>query len=253
MRSGLLCLSLALALAAPLSAQVAGRDAPTIQVVGSGSVSTIPDRAQIDYWVTGEGKTADDAALALNAKQRAISGGFSRLLGTRMQLTGGNVIMIEARDPRCARQDGYDNRPTLSEGNCVVTGYVATLQGSVRTERIDKAATAVGLAGRLGARDARLQSFQLGDDKPARRAAMADAIANARAQAEALATAAGAKLGPVIMIRDQQNMTRFDVVATGSRAAPVMSAPAPAPISIDVAPRPIDTRAEVYVTYAIVN
>lgn len=225
----------------------------TIQVIGSGKATTAPDVANIEYWVAGEGRTSDEAGAALAAKEKAIRAGLSGLLGGRTAITSGNVIVIEAHDPACDGANGYNSRPRLATGACAVTGYIASMQGSVRTSAIGKAGTAAGLAARLGAKDARLQSFQLSDDGNARRAATADAIADARRRAEAIAAGAGAKLGPVVTIRDQnsQQYSDFAVSATGLSNFAPPPPPPPAPIVIEVSAKPIETRAQVYITYSI--
>lgn len=226
-------------------------DGRTIQVMGSGKVSTPPDVANIEYWVGGEGKTPDEASSALAAKHRAISAGLTGLLGSRTAVTSGNVVVIEAHEPSCDGANGYNSRPRLSNGACAVSGYIATLQGSVRTNAIAKAGTAVGLAARLGAKDARLQSFGLADDGEARRAATADAIADARRRAEAIAQGAGARLGPVVTIRDQNAAPYGEASFAFNRvSAPAPPAP-PAPVAIDVTPKPVETRTQVYITYSI--
>lgn len=224
---------------------------PTIQVVGTATVSTKPDRANLVYWVTGEGKTADEASSQLAAKHKAISGGLSELLGRGTEMSAGEVSVIETRETACDGPGNYNNRPRLSTGACAVTGYIATLQGNVRTGAIDKAATAAGLAARLGARDARLQNFFLSNPEEAQRRANTAAIADARAKAESMASGAGVQLGQLLTLNDQN---AGDVVVTGNLAAPPAPPPpamATAPVRIDVSPRPIETRARIYARFAI--
>ena len=68
-----------------------------------------------------------------------------------------------------------------------------------------------------------------------------------------MASGAGVRLGPIVSVRDQANF-EFGAqarVAPGAPPAP----PAPsmaAPIPIDLKPKPIETRAQVFVSYAIV-
>ncbi|HVF95111.1 MAG TPA: SIMPL domain-containing protein [Sphingomonas sp.] len=242
-----------LAIAAPANAQEEPAQRATINVVGYGKVTSPPTVAVIDYWVAGEGKTPDAASEALAEKQRTVSRGVAGLLGRDTQITGGNVIVIEARSPECKGPNSYGAQPQLSEGACTVTGYIATLQGNVRTSAVTKAGTAVGLAARLGARDARLQQFLLADQADAQRRAMADALKDARSRAEALATGSGARLGDVVSIRDQNSGMRGELMVTGANArmASPPPPPAPPPVEIELTPRPIETQAQVYVSYAI--
>ncbi len=161
-------------IAAPALAQTEPERPPNIQVQGTATVETIPDRAQISYSVRGEGKTADDASRSLAATQKAIRDGLGVLLGKATEMTTGDVVLNEVRGPQCDANPYARQR--MSEGDCAVVGYVATIAGMVRTAAIDQAGTAVGLAARLGARDARIQRFELADPSTARGRATAAAI-----------------------------------------------------------------------------
>ncbi|MDJ0277116.1 SIMPL domain-containing protein [Sphingomonas sp. 2R-10] len=239
------------AISAP--AQDAAERAPTIQVLGTATVETPPDRARISYWVNGEGKTADAASAALAARNTAVVDGVRTLLGRGAEVTASEVSVTQVRGPDCDRQGGYT--PRLSEGPCAVIGHVATLQGHIRTAVVDKAATAVGLVARLGARDARIQAYELGDRSAALRRATAAAVADARARAEALATGAGVRLGELIALNDP-NASNDEVNDAGVRrrimndlaAPPAMLATA---VPIAVTPRPIQTQARVNARFAI--
>ncbi|QAY76467.1 SIMPL domain-containing protein [Sphingosinicella sp. BN140058] len=241
-------------LTAPAAAQEAAEPTPSIQVVGVASVSTKPDIANLVYWVTGEGKTADEASAALAGKQKAIVGGLRGLLGPDAILASGEISVMETRGPQCDGPGNPNNRPRLSEGACTLTGYLATLQGTGRTGAVDKAGTAAALAARLGARDARVQSFQLADPAAAQRRAAAAAIRDARVKAEAMAEGAGVRLGRLIALNDQNSGYDVSYLVANSRA----SAPPPPPpslplVEIDVTPRPLETQARVFARYAIAD
>jgi len=224
-----------------------------IQVTGTASVETAPDLALLDIYLRGEGATPDAATTALAAKQKAVTGGVLGLLGAGSELTTSNITVIEARSGTCADGRGYGSQPRLNTGDCAVTGYIATMQNAVRTRNVAKAGTAAGLASRLGASDARLQGFALANPEEAQGRASAAAIAAARQRAEAVASGAGVRLGPIVSVRDQANF-EFGAQARVAPGAP--PAPPPpsmaAPIPIDLKPKPIETRAQVFVSYAIV-
>jgi len=248
-----LAVGLALLGASAASAQD-GPAAHVIQVTGIGRVSTMPDVALIDYWVAGEGKTPDDASSALVAKQKAIIGGVSGLLRGAAQISNSNLVVIAVRGPECRNGNGYDQQPHFDEGPCAVIGYLATIQGTIRTSHIDQAGTAVGLASRLGARDARLRSFELSDRQTAYAAAIESAIADAKRQAVTIARATGEKLGPILMLRDQNFRPVDDITVTGMRVSAPPPPPAPrAPVEIGINPQPIETNAQVYVSFAIAS
>jgi len=252
MRYAGLCLVLAGTTA--VSAQEPPRPPHVIQVVGMGRVSTMPDLAVIDYWAAGEGKTPDEASGMLAASQKAINNGVSRLFRGAAQITNSNLVVIAVRGPDCQGTNGYNAQPRLNEGACAIKGYLATMQGTIRTPQIEKAGTAVALASQLGARDARLQTFQLTNSPAAYGAAIGAAIADARRQAATMARAAGEKLGPIIAMRDQNFRPAEEIVVSGMDTVSVSAPAAPrVPVAIDVNPRPIDTTAQVYVTFAIAS
>lgn len=245
-------LLLAATLVTPGTVQAQDVPARTIQITGVGVVRTDPDSALISISLRGEGTTPDDATRALAAKQKAVAGGMTGLLGAGTEVTGGNVTLAEAFASNCRDTGGYGGRAQLRTGDCAVIGHVATMQLTVRTPAVTKAGTAAGLAARLGASDARLQGFSLTDRRAAQERAMIDAIASARRQAEGIAKGAGVRLGPIVTITDQAN-----IEVTGARTiaqavqAPPPPPPPPPPVEIELKPQPIETRAQVFVTFAI--
>ncbi len=223
----------------------------TVQVTGTGTVETLPDIALLDLYFRGEGPTADAATTQIVAKQKAVTEGLASLLGSNNELTASNVTIIEARSGTCAQ--GYGTQPRLSTGDCAVTGFIATMQTRVRTRAVEKAATAAGLASRLGASDARVQGFALSNPQAAQARANTAAIADATRRAAALASGAGLHLGPIVTMRDQPS---YDVTMTGAslgaNAPAAPPAPRVSPVAIDLKPTPIETRAQVFVSYTIV-
>lgn len=225
-----------------------------IQVTGSATVETLPDVATLVVYLRGEGATPDDATRQLAAKQKAVSDGLAALLGAGSAMTTGNVTVIGARGGTCADGQGYNSQPRVSTGDCAIVGYIATMQADVRTRNVAKAATAAGLAARLGANDARLQGFALSDPDAAKARAGAAAMGDARQRAARLARNAGVRLGELIEVRDQQGYDGAAMMRVGEMSAPPPPPPPPPPpVALDTKPRPIETRAQVYVKYAIVQ
>lgn len=238
-------------IAAPASAQTANSDSHTINVTGHGKTSLPPDTANIHYWLRGEGPTPDDATRSMADAKTKVESGLKDFLGPDAEITGSDLIVIEVRDPNCKTEMG---RASLSQGDCAIIGYAASVQADVITGRIDKAGTAVGLASRLGARDARLQGFELRDMTAARQTAMTRAVADARAQAQVLATASGGRLGRVLNIQYGSYGGSPVIVAarTYAPAPPPPPPPPPPPVEIDMKPRPQEVTADVSVSYELV-
>jgi uncharacterized protein len=239
-------LAVAALLAAPAYAQAPAAHEHTINVAGHGEVDAAPDTALIHYWVRGEGKTPDEASRAMVNSQKQVESGLKGFLGPEATITNSNLIVMEVRDPKCSNRD----QPQLSDGNCAIVGYLARSEGDVTTSQIDKAGTAVGLAGRFGARDTRLQGFELRDTGAARREAMTKAVADAREQAQILATAAGGRLGPVLNIQ-YGNYGGIVAEDIGRFAAAPPPPPPPPPVEIDVKPRSQEITAQVNISYEL--
>ena len=237
--------------ASPAMAQD-GDPRPSINVAGQGEVKTPPDVARIAFDLTGEGRTSDEASQQLATKHKALVAALTSLLGRDSEATSSQVQVTQTRSRECQGNGGYYGQPQLSEGACAVTGYVVSLSGQVRTGAVDKAGTAVGLAGRLGARNARIEGFSLADQASSQRRATAAALADAKRRAETAAAGAGVTLGPILSISDQSSGPG-EIIVTAQRGAPAPPPPPPPPppVAIDIKPQPIETQARVYVRYAI--
>lgn len=244
----LLLAALLAAPAAPATPSPVDTPERTVDVTGIAEIETPPDVATLRFVVTGEGRTADEASSMLAARHRAVTAGLAGLLGARTAITATDVAVQEARGAQCQQYGPV----RMSQGECAVTGYVATISGSVRTTAVEKVGTAAGLALRLGARDAQLSGQALADPAAARARAMAAALADARARASAIASGMGARLGPVLRVRDTIGGEEPEIVVAAVRVPPPPPPPAPPPpVTIDFKPRPVTTRAQVYVTFAL--
>lgn len=235
-------------IAAP--AVAADEPRPRVAVTGNGSVMTPPDLATIDYRIVGEGPTSDAAVTALVARRDRIAAGVAAL-DRRIAPRASEVSVTEVRSPDCRQDDG---RPRLSTGACAVIGYVATLGMTIRTAAVTQAGTLVGLIGRLGGSDPRLTGFALADPGAAQRRAIAAALADAKAKAQAIAQGSGVTLGPLIAVSTGGYEAGVqEVVVTGSRLSAPPPPPPPPPIAVDLTPRPIETQVQVSVSYAIAS
>ncbi len=245
---GLIAAAALLAAMPALAQEPAGR---TIQVTGSGVVQTPPDVAMMVVYLRGEGADPDAATRQLAARQKAVAGGLAALLGRESELTTGNVTVIGARSGTCADGQGYNSQPRVSTGDCTIVGYIATMQTNVRARNVARAATAIGLAARLGASDARLEGFVLSNPDAAQARAGLAAMEDARQRATTLARNAGVALGPLMEVRDQPGFGGGERVQFGDAPPAPPPPPPPPPIELDAKPRPIETRAQVFVRYAI--
>lgn len=223
---------------------------PRIAVIGHGVVKTPPDVAILSFTVRGEGATSDAAARDLVRKQVAINLAVANQLGVADDSATGELTLREARDATCKT----DDTPQLSSGSCAVRGYIAELPMTLRVAAVDAAGTVVGLAARAGATDVKVKEFGLQDFHVALRRAETAAIADARDKTTAAAAAAGVHLGSIISVEDAniQDLFVSSITVTAQRRSPtapaVMVEP---PVAITTRPEPIETNAQMVVTYAI--
>jgi uncharacterized protein YggE len=222
---------------------------PRIVVDGHGEVKSMPDIARIGYTLHGEGATSDEAVRAMVASGARIESALKSIDPSADPRTS-DIKISPARKSEC-NDDRYDREDDrLSTGACAIVGYVATQGITVRTTAVKDSGTMVGLAARGGAYDARLESFELSDRRPAKREAIAAALADAQAKAAAVATGSHVPLGRLISISTTGREAGQEIVVTGSRI-PQPNLVSLAPVHVDLKAEQITTSADVTVTYAI--
>jgi uncharacterized protein YggE len=237
----------AMALAAPEALPSNEPKASRIIVEGSGSAKNLPNVAEIEYEIVGEGEKSDQALKSLVSKSAAVERAL-RSMDAALDLHSTTVKVQSVRRGECTEE--FDQTAHLSTGDCAIVGYVATQDFDLRTTRIADAGTMVGLASREGASNPELESFGLSDQRGAKQQAIAAALADARSKAEAVATGSNFRLGEVISISLDDALGGEEIVVTGSVRRPNMQEP---PVTVSVAPGPVYTKAQVTVTYAIMR
>jgi len=177
-------LVLAAALAAatlPGSASSAAAEAGGITVVGTASVSSVPDRAELSFGVESQGRTAK-AALAANAVEM-------RKVIAAVKAAGGTDVKTQS----------VSLSPRYDEKN-EVQAFVAVNSVSATIRDVGKAGTLIDAAVNAGANQVYGPSLSRGDQTELYRQALKVAVANARANAQVLAAAANLSLGRVTAI-----------------------------------------------------
>jgi uncharacterized protein YggE len=237
----------------PLSAvgaQAGDEQIPRIIVAGTGVASVAPDRVAIGYGVHGEGVTSDEALTAMVAKRKAIDGGLVGF-AARPQARASQVTIAEVRGRDCNRAP-YGG-PKLSTGECAIIGYTADMTMEIHTDAVKDAGTIVGLIGRLGGANPRIERFFLASDADARKKATAEALADAKRQAEEIAQGAGVRLGRLLSASNTGfNGTQpYDEILLSARTVSPPAPPPPPPVAVEMSARPIETQVRVQIVYAI--
>lgn len=177
-------LVLAAALAAatlPGSASSAAAEAGGITVIGTASVSSVPDRAEVSFGVESQGRTAK-AALAANAAEM-------RKVIAAVRAAGGTDVTTQS----------VSLSPRYDEKN-EVQGFVAVNSISATIRDLGKAGALIDAAATAGANQIYGPSLSRGDQAELYRQALKAAVANASANARVLAAAANLTLGRVTAI-----------------------------------------------------
>lgn len=188
-------LALAAALALPIAPPVMAEEArgPMINVTGTGTVEAAPDIASLTIGVTTQGETAVAALAANSAAMEAVM--------ARLTAAG-----VEARDMQTSNLSvnpnwtGYDS--SMGSSGPTISGYVAANLLTVTIRDLAGLGPVLDAAVQDGANTLNGLSFGFADPGPLLDEARKEAVADARARAELLATAAGVKLGRILSISE---------------------------------------------------
>lgn len=177
----------AIAAASPARGQISPPPLPPrIITSGEGQTRVTPDRATVLVGVQTRALTAAVAGSDNARRQRAILDTLKALGVPASQLTTQNYsVSPEMR---------YDPSGAAPK----VTGYVVSNTVRVELKGLDQVGTIIDAALARGANQIAGIQFSVSNVAEVRRLALADALRNARADAEALAKAAGGTLGALI-------------------------------------------------------
>jgi uncharacterized protein YggE len=214
-----------LVLAAALMAQEPAR----VVAQGEGSVSAKPDQVRIHIGVTTQAATAQEAG-AQNAKQSsAVIAELKQQLGSEGEFQTSNYSLHPI----------YRN--TRDGGKPSITGYQANNTVEVRLNDVSAAGKVIDTATKSGANQVQGIHFSIRDEQKVRAEALSKAAVQARANAQALASALGLKVVRLVKIEDGQPVRIMPVRAE-------MMAMKAADAQTTVEPGNIDVRATVTVT-----
>lgn len=182
----------ALALSLPsaaLSQEAARPQVPQIVVSASSEVKVAPDRATISVGVQSRAVTAAAASAQNSQKQRAVIEAIkARGVPAEQISTSGFNVIPETRYDREGQQAPR------------TTSYLVMNTVTVELKRVDQVGPVIDASLAAGANQINSLAFGVQNADSARRAALALAVAKARADAEVIARAAGGSLGSLIEV-----------------------------------------------------
>lgn len=174
-------------IALPALGQIA--PAPVIVAHGRGEIEVTPDRVELLIRVETRAPTAVRAAQDNARATQSVLDTLRR--GTALGDANLGTSGFELRPEMSPPDDGRPSR---------VVGYVAVNSVRVRTERLALVGPIIDAAIAHGANGVFGPSYYVGNPAVARRSAMVQAVGNARRDAEAMASAAGGRLGNLVEI-----------------------------------------------------
>ena len=150
----------------------------SIVVTGNGSVTTVPDRAQLSFGVASDAKTAS-AALRANAGEAAKV-----------------IAAIKAQGIAAAdiRTEQVSLSPRYTQNGDGIVGYTATNSVGVTLHNLDKTGGVIDAAVEAGANQVSGPNLVRSDQSALYRTALRAAIADAKAKAQTIARASGLRL-----------------------------------------------------------
>lgn len=218
----------AMLLAAALAVPVAADEPRGIAVPGRGSVTAVPDQAEIAVAVTAR-------AIAPNEAIRDVA----RRMRTVLDALDAAGIAAPDRQTRHVALQPVQSRDEPGTGLRVV-GYLARQNLAVTVRDLPVLGAVLDALVTAGADEIGGIAFESSERAALLDIARREAVADARRTAELLADAAGATLGPVQAI-----------TLAGDFGAPRLAMRAMADEAMPVAPGEITIRAEVQVVFAI--
>lgn len=204
---------------------------------GVGEIQTTPDRATIFVGVQSRAATAAAAASENARRQKAVIDTLKALGLSSDQITTINYNVSPDYSQPAPGSTNYTPK---------IIGYTVTNTVRAEARRIDDVGKLIDASLAKGANEISGLQFTSSKADSVRRVALAQAVANARADAEALAKASGGTLGQLIEV-STSSMPIRPVMFDRSMAAAVKMAPTP------VEPGEMTVTANVTAKWLIIN
>lgn len=199
-RTDVLCAGFAAALVAfgaqaqvPVSPQAGAVREPEIVASGTAEVSVAPARARFTVEITTSAPTAGAAGTENARLSRLVMAGLQSANIHSNELSGSQLSV----GPRWSFDESGRRQKR--------TAYEATNSIRIQTEQLDKVATYIDAALSAGATGVTEVVYSEKDPAATRREALGEAVAAARRDGEAMAQAAGGRLGELELLSTEQS------------------------------------------------
>ncbi len=204
----------------------------TIRVGGEATLAAKPDQAEINLGVVTQAATAQAAAAQNAQKQDAVLGELRKALGAGAEIkTIGYSLSPNYRYPK-------------EGGQPAITGYTASNVVHVTVPDLGQVGRILDLATQSGANSVDALRFSLKDEDGVRQQALRAAAIQARAKADALASALKLRIVRVLQVEEGGQPVRPVMMEAATLRA---GAPAPTPVE----PGNIQVQASVTLTVEV--
>jgi len=212
----------------PESAEGIEADRQTIAVNGTGTVSVVPDRAELSFGVESRGRTAREALAANGIEMRRVLDALREAGVDRRNLRTEHVSLMSVYD---------------AKGREIVA-YVASNAAGADVE-LGGAGDVIDAAVDAGANHVYGPTMSRSDESELYRRALRAALGDARRKAEALAAGGGFSVGRILSVAETGDAPAPEPVAGAQRDAVTAAA-------TSIEPGHSELLATVTVTYALV-
>lgn len=176
----------ALNLNIPVSVTTTNRSSE-MSVIGEGKVEVVPDMAYVDVGISvSRAKTVEAAQQEINTKNNAILSAMEKLGIQKKNIKTSNYSIYPAYD--------YDG------GRESLAGYSGNVTITIKTPKVEQVSEVITQATASGANQVQGTRFEVENPAKYREQARAEAIANAKEQAQKLAKDLDIKLGKVVNV-----------------------------------------------------
>ncbi|HUI77384.1 MAG TPA: SIMPL domain-containing protein [Bryobacteraceae bacterium] len=204
---------------------------PSVRATGEAVIEAKPDLARLNIGVVTRSSSAQTAAEQNAAQLKSTLDQLRSMLGNAGQIqTSGYSLTPDYRVSR----DGGQN---------TISGYVVSNTVEVTTSGLAGLGKLIDAVVASGGNRIQAVQFLLKDDTPVRAQALAEAVRQARSNAQAMAAAMGVQLGPVLLLEQGGPSIIRPVVR--ALAANVAAAPTP------IEPSNVEVRATVTLTMEV--
>ena len=209
------------AIAAAVDA-AASSDLAYIEVTASAETQAAPDSAVLEFGVVTRAETAAAAAQQNSARMASVLAAVRQSIGARARIGTGTYTLRT------------EYAPSREGGEPRIVAYAASNIVRLETAELSRVGELVDVAIKAGSNQVQRIAFALSDPAKARRAALREAVLQARNDAETMASALNVKLGSVQSITNQEMgpVRPFMQEAMVARGAPSSTPIEPGQVSV---------------------